>query len=117
MRFNVHDRDYCVVKARVLLAHIQSDANQLENLVDLSLQGCDRSIRNKAVYAMELVQKNLGALSAYYRDAIDSIEREYAAYPTPPAASEDPDGPEPVAYDYEDPEDLEDTWEGEEAVR
>ena len=80
MRYNVHDRDFCVVKAKVLFTNIQSEVNQLDNLIDLSLQGLDRSYQNKTSFALKALQEDLDALWSHFKAAMDALEREDEGY-------------------------------------
>ena len=80
MRYNVHDRDFCVVKAKVLFTNIQSEVNQLDNLIDLSLQGLDRSYQNKTSFALKALQEGLDALWGHFKAAMDALEREDEGY-------------------------------------
>ena len=80
MRYNVHDRDFCVVKAKVLFTNIQSEVNQLDNLIDLSLQGLDRSYQNKTSFALKALQEDLDALWGHFKAAMDALEREDKGY-------------------------------------
>ena len=80
MRYNVHDRDFCVVKAKVLFTNIQSEVNQLDNLIDLSLQGLDRSYQNKTSFALKALQEDLDTLWGHFKAAMDALERENEGY-------------------------------------
>lgn len=76
MRYNVHDRDFCVVKTRVLFTNIQSEINQLDNLLELSLQGMDRSYLNKTSFALKALQEDLDTLWGHFKAAMDEMERQ-----------------------------------------